>query len=235
MQDEILKHTKKIYMTAKNSKYTFAEKLKEIIIEIFIIVFAITLSIWLHGWNEQRNQQKEVTEFLQDLKVDLKNDIVDLKIQNSNLGKISINSKLFKSLTREKVDSLSKNNTRVSLNLNPMSKVRNTGNYEGFRSSGNIGLIENRKLKSEILKYYQKTVPEKDDWQTYYNSLVFDLANEIDTTDYDTFLKSIYSSEKTKGFFSNIESQSTQIIYINKYVIKDANEMLIKIDEETKK
>ncbi|HEX7458437.1 MAG TPA: hypothetical protein VF301_08385 [Ginsengibacter sp.] len=38
MQDEVTKHTKKIYDTVKNPKHTFGEKVKEIIIEIFIIV-----------------------------------------------------------------------------------------------------------------------------------------------------------------------------------------------------
>ena len=38
MQDEILKHTKKIYTEVKNPKDTFGEKVKEIIIEILIIV-----------------------------------------------------------------------------------------------------------------------------------------------------------------------------------------------------
>ena len=59
MQDEILKHTKKIYNEIKSQKHSFGEKAKEIIIEILIIVFAVTLSIWLHSWSEERHQQKE--------------------------------------------------------------------------------------------------------------------------------------------------------------------------------
>jgi hypothetical protein len=45
MQDEVLKHTEKIYKTAKSAQHSFGEKIREIIIEIFIIVFAVTLSI----------------------------------------------------------------------------------------------------------------------------------------------------------------------------------------------
>lgn len=41
----IIKHTKKIYNTAKEPKHSLDEKLKEIFIEIFIIVFAVSLSI----------------------------------------------------------------------------------------------------------------------------------------------------------------------------------------------
>ena len=35
MQEEISKHSKKIYKTVKNSEHTLGEKVKEIIIEIF--------------------------------------------------------------------------------------------------------------------------------------------------------------------------------------------------------
>jgi hypothetical protein len=48
MQDEVTKHTRKIFKTIKNPSHTFSEKLKEIVVEILIIVFAVTLSIWLH-------------------------------------------------------------------------------------------------------------------------------------------------------------------------------------------
>lgn len=77
MQDEIIKHTKKLHKELKNPKHTFGEKAKEIIIEIFIIVFAVTLSIWLHSWSEHKHQQEEVSVFLGNLKNDLKNDLKD--------------------------------------------------------------------------------------------------------------------------------------------------------------
>ena len=91
MQEEVKKHTKKIYKTMTNKEHTLGEKSKEIIIEIFIIVFAVTLSIWLHSWSEHRHQQEEVAVFLGNLKNDIKNDIKNIDIekkgyQNSNKG-----------------------------------------------------------------------------------------------------------------------------------------------------
>jgi len=47
MQEEVAKHTEKIYKTIKSREHSLAEKFKEIVIEILIIVFAVTLSIWL--------------------------------------------------------------------------------------------------------------------------------------------------------------------------------------------
>src|ERR1700749_2090837 len=81
MQDEVTKHTKKIYKTVKDKEHSFAEKAKEVIVEICIIVFAVTLSIWLHEWSEQRHEQKVATEFLKGLKQDL---LTDIKLLEEN-------------------------------------------------------------------------------------------------------------------------------------------------------
>src|SRR3982751_988785 len=91
MQDEVLKHTEKIYKTARSSQHSFWEKVKEIFIEIFIIVFAVTLSIWLHNWSEHRAQQAEAKEFFIDLKDDLTKDIQNLTGKTKYLS-ASVNS-----------------------------------------------------------------------------------------------------------------------------------------------
>lgn len=240
MQDEIIKHTKKIYKTAKEPKHSFTEKLKEISIEIFIIVFAVSLSIWLHGWSEHRHEQQEVREFLEDLKVDLEKDIKDLEQQNSYLANTSKGCKFYGDLNQQKIDSLAKvdPNERIKMNLNPIFKIRNTGNYEGFRSSGKIGLIKDRKLKTGILEYYQTTVPAKDDWQAYYNSLVFKLADELvaipnANTNPDIIYKAINASQKVKGILSNAASQADMIIQLNENVIKSAKEIIKEIEHNS--
>ncbi|HCX58728.1 MULTISPECIES: DUF6090 family protein [Sphingobacterium] len=237
MQDEIIKHTKKIYKTAKEPKHSLTEKLKEISIEIFIIVFAVSLSIWLHGWSEHRHEQQEVKEFLEDLKVDLEKDVHDLEKQNSYLTNTAEGCKFYGELNQQKIDSLVKvsPNDRIKMNLNPIFKIRNTGNYEGFRSSGKIGLIKDRKLKTGILEYYQTVVPSKDDWQTYYNSLVFNLADELVSVpnaniNPDLMYKAINASPKVKGILINAASQANMIIQLNDQVIKSAKEIIAEIE-----
>ena len=89
--DEVTKHTKKIYDTLKNKKYTLGEKVKETIIEILIIVFAVTLSIWLHSWSEHRHEQKEVREFLRGLKDDLTKDIQLLNENKTVINQLDSN------------------------------------------------------------------------------------------------------------------------------------------------
>lgn len=155
MQEEVKKHTKKIYDTAKSSQHTFGEKVKEILIEIFIIVFAVTLSIWLHSWSEHRHQQKEVSEFLADLKEDLSLDIKSMQTAKDSLSANADNILFLQLLTSTKIDSLTSFGFHSSIGT---TKINN-GNYEGFKSSGKIGFIENKDLKKQILKYYQDSTP----------------------------------------------------------------------------
>jgi hypothetical protein len=159
MQEEIQKHTQKIYKTAKNSEHTLGEKVKEIIIEIFIIVFAVTLSISLHGWSEHKHQQEEVTVFLGNLKNDLKNDIKNLNIEKKGYVESNIGYEKILALTTHQLDSIYKSKNKVDFPIYSHGQVMNIGNYEGFKSSGKISYIENEKLKQKILSYYQITVP----------------------------------------------------------------------------
>ncbi len=93
MQDEVTKHTKKIYETAKNPTQSFSRKIKDIIVGILIIVFAISLSIWLHSWSEHRHEQKEANKFLMELKEDLTQDIELLKENKQTAVKLDSNFK----------------------------------------------------------------------------------------------------------------------------------------------
>src|SRR3954453_3095911 len=77
-EQEVIKHTKKVYKMFSGKERGFWHKAKEFLIEIFIIVFAISLSIWLHDKSEHNHQQKEVKEFLLGLREDLLSDINEM-------------------------------------------------------------------------------------------------------------------------------------------------------------
>jgi Family of unknown function (DUF6090) len=143
----------------KSTNHSFKEKVIEIIVEIFIIVFAVTLSIWLHGWSEHRHQQQEVKEFLTDLKEDLKNDAVSYTRSKDGLAANLKDYQFCLSLAKNQVDSLKKVHGSLAFHSSISTTKINNGNYEGFKSSGKIGYIENKQLKRQILKYYQEQTP----------------------------------------------------------------------------
>src|SRR5258707_4604626 len=98
MQNEVTKHTRKIFKTLKKPNHTLAEKVKETLVEICIIVFAVTLSIWLHSWSEHRHEQKEAHEFLMGLKDDLTKDITLLGKNKRYISALDSNFKIILSL-----------------------------------------------------------------------------------------------------------------------------------------
>jgi hypothetical protein len=172
MQDEVTKHTKKIYNTVKNQEHTFGEKAKEVIIEICIIVFAVTLSIWLHSWSEHKHQQDEVKTFLMNLKKDLTKDLESLN--NAREGYLGVTKKyeFITDITPFQLDSLRKNKIDVTIPFFTSGRKTNDGNYEGFKSSGKIGNIENEELKQLIVEYYQQSVPNINDADKIYLDFV---------------------------------------------------------------
>src|SRR4051812_34516056 len=78
-EQEVIKHTKKIYKVWNSKEHSFWQKLKEFLLEVFIIVFAVSLSIWFHNRSEHANQQEDVKQFLLGLKSDLKSDLAEMQ------------------------------------------------------------------------------------------------------------------------------------------------------------
>jgi hypothetical protein len=197
MQEEITKHSGKIYKTVKNSKHTFGEKVKEIIIEIFIIVFAVTLSISLHSWSEHKHQQEEVTVFLENLKNDLQNDVKNIDIEKEAYKKSNISYEKILALTTHQLDSIYKSKNKVDFPIYSHGPKMNIGNYEGFKSSGKIGYIEDEKLKQKILNYYQIFVPAINEVDKYYNDFLFKCFDKM-IENADKSEQELYSDPKFK-------------------------------------
>jgi hypothetical protein len=158
-EDEIAKHTKKIYKTSRAKELDLWHKLQEIFVEIVIIVFAVTVSIWFHNRSEHNHQQEDVKVFLLGLHKDLKADIAEMQedkhsyeMQNAAFTYIK-RTKLGEKLNS---DSVAYYSTWIynSTALNP-----NNGRFEGFKSSGKLGFIENDSLQNDILDLYQENIP----------------------------------------------------------------------------
>jgi hypothetical protein len=227
MQDEILKHSKKVVIAARNSKHTPLEKLKEIIIEVLIIVFAVTLSIWLHGWSEHRHQQEEVRKFLKGLKNDLKSDVAFLNKNKLSLSNIKSNSSFLQKLNGNVSDSIIGPKTTFSLIGNTFNNAR----YEGFKSSGKIETIENDSIKNAILQYYQQTVPNLVTSISFLNTLQLEQLKDGQNSLENISLYDYYRSNKVISMMHNIEYNSTQDISLFEKAVADANRLIQEIDK----
>jgi lipopolysaccharide export LptBFGC system permease protein LptF len=234
MQDEILKHTKKIYKEAKNPKHTFAEKLKEIFIEILIIVFAVTLSIWLHSWSEEKHQQKEAKAFLIGLKEDLKNDISNLETTKEALNETQQQISFVLKLTPQKIDSIKANHKQINSGTNFINTLVNNGRYEGFKSSGKINTIEDENLRNKILSYYQQTIPQIALIENSYEKLTTRYVDLLINGKEDEDINTTLLKNKTKIILSGINNFTKYNQKSYEDAIKDAKEIIGEIEKENK-
>jgi hypothetical protein len=157
-EQEIIKHTKKIFGIWE-TKSSFLHKLSEFVAEIFIIVFAITLSIYFHDRSELRHQRHEAKEFLFGLRQDLKTDIEEM---SSDKNSYQNSGTVFRYITSRKLnESLNADTIRKYSNwiFNTTGLIPNSGRFEGFKSSGKMGTIENKELQDHIMDLYQENIP----------------------------------------------------------------------------
>jgi hypothetical protein len=231
MQDEVTKHTKKIYDTVKNPKQSFGEKIKEIIVEIFIIVFAVTLSIWLHSWSEHRHEKSEAREFLTDLKEDLNNDIKSKQIAKQTLAQNLNNFTFIEFLTKEKIDSLEKRKTSYGFNASIGTTKVNNGNYEGFKSSGKIGFIENKDLKKDILRYYQDVSPSVLEIEKINASQLLKISDFM-TENAEQDIKARILNPKFKAMIEGFQSYAKSNLKAYEEAIDLAKQIIIEIDKQ---
>jgi Family of unknown function (DUF6090) len=236
MEHEVQGHTKKIYKAWKDPRKQFWDKVKDIAIEIGIIVFAISLSIWFHSWSEHRHEQKDVKEFLIGLKGDLE---ADAKEMDGDIKSYMEAGRTFRYLTSLKMnelpaqDSIKKygrsfNNT-VGLNAN-------AGRFEGFKSSGKIGHIENKQLQNDILDLYEEDIPHLIGNTNMYSKSKLDFfsfikENVIRLTDSSTNFKQIIASDQ--GFaHARTLSSTDEIIELYAVVIAKNKKIIAAINKE---
>jgi hypothetical protein len=158
-EDEIAKHTKKIYKTWSAKELNLWHKLKEIIVEIVIIVFAVTVSIWFHNRSEHNHQQDDVKIFLLGLQKDLTADIDEMQ---GDKHSYEMQKAAFDYINHTKPGA-TLNSDSVAYYANWIYNITalnpNNGRFEGFKSSGKLGFIENDSLQNNILDLYQENIP----------------------------------------------------------------------------
>ena len=157
-EQEIIKHTRRIFGIWRTEN-SFLHKLSEFILEIITIVFAVTLSIYFHDRSELRHQRLDTKEFLLGLRNDLQTDIVEMNDDKESYRQCRT---IFTYITSRKLNqSLSADTIYKYSNwiLNTTGLIPNSGRFEGFKSSGKIGTIENKVLQNYIMDLYQEDIP----------------------------------------------------------------------------
>jgi hypothetical protein len=234
-EHEIIKHTKKAFKVLSKKENTFWQRLKDFVIEILIIVFAVTLSIWLHSLREYKSEQKEVKQFLIGLRADLINDIGEMENDKKSY---LMQSDAFTFLTSRKT-----NNKLNSDSLNYYAEfiflttwlLPNNGRFEGFKSSGKIGNIEDYELQNDILDLYQEDIPALINSTNSYTDLKKQLwqyiyKNHTRLTDSTTNIADILIKDEAQNICMGLSNVNQTIERYNKCITK-MDKIIFRIDK----
>jgi len=236
MENEIKDHAVKAYKTIKNPHLKFWHKVGEISIEVAIIIFAVTLSIWVHDMSDHNHEQKDVKSFLLGLRQDLKTDLVQMKEDTNAFTQQGL---IFVYITTNppgiklNKDSLKK---RQDYLFNITSFVGNDGRYQGFKSSGKLGNIEDDSLQNNIIELYQSNIPAILASTNGYNQrkeALFEFFNKNikRTANGNTNLPDILSTDEAV----NISNNLTDVSEINawyKSAIKKSEKIIEEINAD---
>ncbi len=156
-EQEIAKHTKKVVRLFGKSEHGWRHKLGEMALEIITIVFAVSLSIWLHSLGEHHHEQQQVRTFLLGLRHDIGSDIELIKELNQAYRGYDANFDYLAKLDPRSAPDPKTFTPAYQLAdsnyfFNPL-----VSRYQGFKSSGKLGHIENEALLEKILNLYERS------------------------------------------------------------------------------
>jgi hypothetical protein len=173
--------------------------------------------------------------FLGNLKNDLKDDIKNIDLEKGAYQESNIGYEKILALTTLQLDSIYKSKKKVNFPIYSHGHIMNIGNYEGFKSSGKIGYIEDEKLKQKILNYYQIFVPSIDEVNKIYNDYLFKCFDKM-IENADKPEEKLYSDPKFKKTIEFLVKLGKNNIRVyDKNVKTKANELINEIEKEMNK
>jgi hypothetical protein len=149
------------------SEHVKAQNWFAVTLDFLIVVVGVFIGIEVANWNEARQDRQEERRYYGQLLVDLRTDLgtlagaekrADLHDEAAQL----VLDRLGGAPTRASPGRLAKSIHRAGFIFIPHAS---RGTYDELVSTGNLGLLRNPQLKSEIANYYEK-FEENRQWDT---------------------------------------------------------------------
>jgi hypothetical protein len=207
-------------MENKTSKY-----FKYAIGEIVLVVIGILIALAINNWNQNRINAGKEKDHLVSLKNDLENQIISLKkldiVYNLLISKgEGILVDFNKNGSLLKIDSI---NSKLSFLMYSSKYPDIKTSFSELNSTGQLNLIKNKYLRTQIVKYYQNS----SDYQNWVDSntdnvvyrQIFPIIKSIIIISPDNFgfnNNKIMLEEKLKNRFeSNLQDSTKEFELIN--------------------
>lgn len=157
--EKIVQHAKKAVLAISSKENSWRKKVKEFLFEIVIIIVAVSLTLWFHNLNDQRHDREMEKNFLIGIRDNLKQDTATLKYVNLFLQTpLAYYDNVLKQISENRIDAKYIDTNSVQL-INDLYFNYNNGLFESFKSSGNLRVIKNQNLLSDITGLYTADLP----------------------------------------------------------------------------
>ncbi len=139
--------------------HTWKERIKEVSLEIAIIIFAVSVTLMMHNWNDRHHEKEVEKEFLTGIREDLKttSSYLDKDIKRFH-STIQYYDSVWQQIKSNKIDAAYIDSNSYFL-TNSSYFLFDNGRFEGFKSSGNLKLIENNHLLKDLMSLYSVRMP----------------------------------------------------------------------------
>lgn len=193
MMEHIRKHARAVVRAARHPHLPHPQRLREVALEMIIIIFAVSVSIGLHACRERAREQAEVRAFLASAKENLTKDISTASDEKKRIGAANEH---FGHLLEIKSDATDIPSFMTVFHV--ITVKLNTASYEGFKSSGKLGLIEDEPLKQALLNSYQHRVPQVHEINALHSRYALQ-ALDMATAEVGTSRAESYQAPRTKN------------------------------------
>ena len=236
-EDKMLEHAKEAVHSLTDKKKSWSKKIGGFLWEILIIVIAVNLTIWFHNWNDKRHERQLEKEFLFDIRKNLIADAakINFVINYHKNGPLTYCDSVLSQINRNKLNVKYIDSNSVQLAVNTWL-IFDYGVFQSFNSAGNLRLVENRKLSSDIVSLYSAQLPfiEKLWYDIYLGSLRnFDkyIGNKIG---FDGKLSTIIHQPEVKYQIQRESIMLKSLIGQNEDLNNRINTVIQEIDKELK-
>ncbi len=126
------------------------------LVELLVVFAGVSMAFLLESWSDEQKNRRLEKEYLQDFRADIINDIqaFDEIIATNDSGLLKLTNHF---RTRSENESSKDSLFSLLLLMNKLAPFSiKPVTYEAITGSGQLNLISNHKLKTQIVQYYQK-------------------------------------------------------------------------------
>ena len=159
-EEKLLEHAKNAVHALTDKKQKWTKKVGSFLLEILVIVIAVNITIWFHNWNDKKHERQLEKEFLIDIRENLIADTTAIRDNinfYTNIPLVYYDS-VQSQLNSNKINAQYIDDYKSQL-VNNIVPIYDYGIFQSFSSAGNLRLIENRKLLSDIVSLYSVYLP----------------------------------------------------------------------------